>query len=104
MSDPDHSQKVELQCMRLVSDCMQSGSGDLRPALRTEILRLPGGMSALINPEAKRKHELECLRMASDCMQLAGDIRNPDLQRHFLDLSRRLTAAVESTVSPVLSI
>ena len=91
----DHSRKLELECMRLASGCIQLGD-ELGTELESEILRLAGEHSTQQWPEARRKLELECLRMAADCMQLVGAIQNFKLQRHFLTLARRLTAVAEA--------
>jgi len=91
----DHLRKLELECMRLASGCIQLGDG-LGTALEAEILRLAQQV-----PQATRKLELECLRMAADCMQLVADVRNPDLQRRFLELARRLTEVAEAVPAPV---
>jgi hypothetical protein len=96
----DHSRKIELECMRLASGCIQLGDG-LGPALEAEILRLAGEQSAQQAPKARRKLELDCLRMAADCMQLVGDVRIPNLQRQLLELARRLTAVAEAAPAPV---
>ena len=91
----DHLRKLELECMRLASGCIQLGDG-LGTALEAEILRLAQQV-----PQATRKLELECLRMAADCMQLVGDVQNFNLQKHFMELARQLTALVEAAPTPV---
>ena len=88
----DHSRNLDLECMRLVSGCVDLGD-ELGAGLVYELLRLAGERST----EARRKLELECLRMAAECMQLAGDVQNFNLQRRFLELARRLTAVAEAT-------
>lgn len=77
------------------SGCVQLGE-ELRPALKSEILRLAGGTQRA--PEERRKLELECLRMAADCMELVGDIQNFNLQKYFLGLARQLTAVAEAAL------
>jgi hypothetical protein len=96
----DHSRKLELECMRLASGCIQLGD-ELGTELESKILRLAGDHSAQQWPEARRKLELECLRMAADCMQLVGAVQNFRLQRHFLKLSMQLTAVAEAVPSPI---
>jgi hypothetical protein len=96
----DHSRKLELECMRLASGCIQLGNG-LGPALELEIALLAGWQSSQPGPEARRKLELACLRMAADCMQLVGDLQNFNLQRRFLELARQLTAIAEAVPTPV---
>jgi hypothetical protein len=91
---PDHSQKLDLECLRAASGCVRF-AGELGPALESEILRLVGGPRR--TPEEGRKLELECLRTAADCMQLAGEVQNFNLQRHFLELARQLTSVAEAT-------
>ncbi len=96
----DHWRKLELECMRLASGCIQLGD-ELGTELKSEILRLAGEHSTQQWPEARRKLELECLRMAADCMQLVGAVQNFKLQRHFLTLARQLTAIAEAAPPPI---
>ena len=96
----DHWRKLELECMRLASGCIQLGD-ELGTELKSEILRLAGEHSTQQWPEGRRKLELECLRMAADCMQLVGAVQNFKLQRHFLTLARQLTAVAEAAPPPI---
>ena len=96
----DHWRKLELECMRLASGCIQLGD-ELGAELKSEILRLAGEHSTQQWPVARRKLELECLRMAADCMQLVGAVQNFKLQRHFLTLARQLTAVAEAAPPPI---
>ena len=96
----DHTRKLKLECMLLVSGCIQLGDG-LGTALELEILRLAGEQSALQRPEAMRKLKLECLRVAADCMQLVSEVWNPNLQRQLLELAQQLTTVAEAAPIPV---
>ena len=47
MSEPDKSQKHELECMRLAADCMQLAGDVHSPALQSHFLRMAREWSIL---------------------------------------------------------
>jgi hypothetical protein len=103
MFDTKRSQKLDLECMDLASDCTQLGYDHLGETLGAEIQALSGVSHLFPGPSARHKFDLECLRAAADCMHLVGEVRDPALQRHFLNRARQLTAAAETHPRPSLS-